>query len=273
MLKPQRKFRNAIVAGLLLLAALLLYSNHLRQRPQTSLFHRIVLQITAPLEGGVRVGLSYVSRAWEDYLWLVSAAKENRVLKAENRQLKKDLTQLSEVGLENQRLKKLLDFRDESQLKVLPARVVAEDASSWFRTQMIDKGSIAGIKEGFPVVVAEGVVGRTVQVAKRQARILLVNDASSAIAATLQNSRSRGICRGQGDDLLLDYIDHEVAVEEGELILTSGTGGIFPKGLVLGSVSEVRRAPFGLFQTIRVRPAVDFSRLEEVLVFIPDSAN
>jgi len=269
MLKPSRKYRTLILACLLLLVALLLYSTHLRKRPDTSLFHRMVLQLTAPLEGSVRSGVRYLTGLWDGYVWLVGTGEKNRNLQAENRKLQAELTRLVEVRFENQRLKKLLTFREQSNLTALPAQIVAEDASSWFRTQMIDKGATDGVIDGLPVVVAEGVVGRTFQVTTGQARVLLVNDASSAIAATLQNSRSRGVCRGQGDYLLLDYIDHEVDVRVGELLLTSGTGGVFPKGLVIGVVSEIRRADYGLFQTIRIRPSVDFSRLEEVLVLSP----
>jgi rod shape-determining protein MreC len=270
MFELLKKYRTALLACCLILAALLLYSFQLRNRQQTALFYKVVLQITAPLQKIINSSVAAVADGWDHYLWLVDTDTQNRQLQTENRQLRAELAQLEEVRLANERLRKLLDFKEDVAIPVLPAQVVGEDASSWFRTVVIDKGSDDGLREGLPVVVAEGVVGRTLQVSAYQSRVLLITDASSGVAVLVQSSRSRGICRGEGEELTLDYALRGDEVKAGDAIVTSGTGGIFPKGLPIGKVSSAYQGPYGLFQTIKVTPAVDFSRLEEVLVLLRD---
>ena len=263
-----KRYRTALLACCLVLAALLLYSAQLRNRQETGLFYKVILQITAPLQKLIDSSVEAVANSWEHYLWLVDTEAKNRQLVKDNSQLKAELARLEEVRLANQRLRKLLEFKENVAIPVLPAQVVAEDASSWFRTVVIDKGSKDGLREGLPVVVAEGVVGRTLQVSPYQSRVLLITDASSAVAVLVQSSRSRGICRGEGEQLTLDYALRREEINPGDQVVTSGTGGIFPKGLPVGRVSANYQASYGLFQTVKVEPAVDFSRLEEVLVLL-----
>ena len=153
-------------------------------------------------------------------------------------------------------------------MKYLLGRVIAEDAASWSRTLVIDKGSADGVLEGMPVVVAEGVVGRVIRNSRHESRVLLITDAASAVASLVQNSRARGICRGLGDVLIFDFVLRKEKLVVGEPVITSGMGGVFPKGLLLGHIKSVERMEFGLFQTIEVVPSVDFSHLEEVLVLL-----
>ncbi|NOR50720.1 MAG: rod shape-determining protein MreC, partial [Desulfuromonadales bacterium] len=115
---------------------------------------------------------------------------------------------------------------------------------------------------------AEGVVGRVVRSSPDFARVLLVTDASSAVASLLQGNRARGICRGKGEQLVFDFVLRQEDVGVGDRVVTSGMGGVFPKGLVIGLVESVDRQEYGLFQAIEVTPAVDFSHLEEVLVLL-----
>ncbi len=255
---------------MLVLASLLLYSHNLQGRARTSLFERGVLQATAPFHSGIEALCDTLGGWWVHYVWLVDAQVENDRLHLENRRLRAELSQLQEVRLANDRLQKLLDFRETQALTALPAQVITEDASSWFRTVMIDKGSDDGIREGMPVVVAEGVAGRIIKVAPGQSRVLLITDASSAMASLVQRNRSRGVCRGRGDTLIFDFVLRDKDIEVGDLVVTSGTGGVFPKGLPVGAVSRVVREKYGLFQVIEVAPAVDFSRLEEVLVLLKE---
>ncbi len=269
MLELLRKYRIALMAAFLLLVALLLYSANLRHRERTTLFERTVLALTLPLDSVLARLTGEVSGWWQNYVWLIGTRQENQRLLAENRRLQGELYRLEEARLANERLRRLLEFKETLTLPTLPAEVISEDASSWFRTVAIDKGSSDGLREGLPVVVAEGVVGRIIRVTPHQARVLLITDASSAAAALVQESRARGVCRGQGDHLVLEFALNREAIAAGDRIVTSGTGGVFPKGLVLGSVATVSREAYGLFQSVSVTPAVDFSRLEEVLVLLP----
>jgi rod shape-determining protein MreC len=266
-----RRYRRQILIGGLILASLLFYSANLRRGGASTFFERSVLQITAPLHSALDVVWKGSADLWTHYLWLIDTGYKNDQLQTENRQLHAELMQVREIRLANERLRKLLDFKAEVDLITLPAQVISEDASSWFRTVVIDKGLDDGLLEGMPVVVAEGVVGRTIRVAAHQSRVLLITDASSAVASLVQKNRTRGICRGLGANLTLDFALRLEDIAAGDLIVTSGTGGVFPKGLTIGHVDEVSPVEYGLFQPVSVKPTVDFSRLEEVLVLLREN--
>ena len=265
-----RRYRSQILICVLILTALLFYSANLRRGGASTLFERAVLQVTTPLHTALDVAWNGATDLWTHYLWLVDTGYINDQLVEENRQVKAELMQVQEIRLANERLRKLLDFKADVNLVTLPAQVISEDASSWFRTVIIDKGSDNGVEEGMPVVVAEGVVGRTIRVAAHQSRVLLITDASSAVASLVQKNRTRGICRGKGANLTLDFALRLEDIVEGDLIVTSGTGGVFPKGLTIGYVEHVSLVEYGLFQPVNVKPTVDFSRLEEVLVLLKE---
>ncbi len=253
---------------LLVLVVALVYSANLRKKTTTTLFERVVLTLTEPLQQAIDTSFSSIHDLWENYIWLIDTRQQNIVTMQANRDLRARLLAVEEVTLENQRLKKLLDFIEADPRKVLPALVVAEDASSWARTIVIDKGLRHGVDEGDPVVVAEGVVGRVIKVAANSSRVLLVTDASSSIAGLVQRTRTRGVVRGNGSLLNLEFALRNELVEAEDLVVTSGMGGVFPKGLVIGRVAAVIRNEFGLFQQIELAPVADFSRLEEVLVLM-----
>ncbi len=263
-----RKNRAVLLGLFLLLAALLWYSVSLRQQRETNLFEALVLRVTAPAQSVLTSAINGVADVWGNYINLVDTVEENRLLMEANNVLKSELNRLRENSLENVRLRRLLEFKETQSVQTLPARVIAEDATSWFRTVVIDKGSADGVLEGMPVVVAEGVVGRVIRNSQHESRVLLVTDAASAVASLVQESRARGICRGQGSVLIFDFVLRKEKLVVGEPVITSGMGGVFPKGLLIGHIKTIDRMEFGLFQTIEVTPSVDFSRLEEVLVLL-----
>jgi rod shape-determining protein MreC len=263
-----KRHQIPLLITLLILVVLLVYSANLRKKTTTTLFERAVLTLTEPLQQGIHgVGAS-IYDLWNNYLSLVDTRQQNITLIKMNRELRAKLVAVKEIQLENQRLKKLLDFVQADPRQVLPALVVAEDASSWARTIVIDKGLNHGVHEGQSVVVAEGVVGRVIKVAGNSSRVLLVTDASSSVAGLVQRTRTRGVARGNGVHLTLEFALRSDPVKRDDLVVTSGMGGVFPKGLVVGRVAAVHRDAFGLFQRIDLIPAVDFSRLEEVLVLL-----
>jgi len=263
-----RKNRTLLLGLLLLVMALLWYSVNLKQQARTNFLESLVLRLTGPLQSGFDASIGGVADLWGHYVYLVDTAADNRDLLEERRVLRSELDRLQEIDLENRRLRLLLGFKEEVAVPTLPARVIAEDATSWFRTVTIDKGWDDGVGEGMPVVVAEGVVGRVVRSGPGESRVLLVTDASSAIASLVQANRARGICRGQGDLLSFDFVLRQEEIQVGDRVITSGMGGVFPKGLVIGTIQAVSRQEFGLFQAVEVTPAVDFSHLEEVLVLL-----
>jgi rod shape-determining protein MreC len=262
------RYRHFLLALALLLSTLMLYSYNLRQRGATTFFERAVLTLAAPFQSAVESCSDALSGVWHNYLWLIDTRQRNLALEKENQELRASLRQVEEIRLQNERLRQLLAFVDDIDRPALPAQVIGEDASSWARTLVIDKGSRAGLRDGLPVVSAAGVVGRVIKTAPNSSRVLLITDASSAVAALIQRTRSRGVARGQGVKLNLEYALRSADIVEGDLLVTSGMGGIFPKGLTLGWVTRVRKDDFGLFQEVAVTPSVDFSHLEEVLIIL-----
>ncbi len=262
------RYRYFLLAVTLLLSTLLLYSYNLRQKNTTTFFERAILTLAAPFQSGIDSVADTVSGWRNNYFWLVEVRQRNVQLEQQNRLLQAQLQQVQEFRLQNERLRELLAFVDDIDRPALPAQVIGEDTSTWARTVTIDKGTRAGLRVGLPVVAAEGVVGRIIKSAPNSSRVLLVTDASSAIAALVQRTRTRGVARGRGVEMSLDYALRAADISQGDLLVTSGMGGIFPKGLPLGYVASVEQDEFGLFQRVDIVPAVDFSHLEEVLVVI-----
>jgi rod shape-determining protein MreC len=263
-----KRHQITLLIALLISVVVFIYSVNLRNKTNTTLFERVVLTLTEPLQQGVNWTCNGFNALWANYLWLVDARQQNIAVMKANRELRASLVAVKEVKLENQRLKKLLDFVEADPRIVLPALVVAEDASSWARTIVIDKGTDHGVRVGLPVVVAEGVVGRIIKATNNSSRVLLLTDASSSIGGLVQRTRTRGVARGNGLNLSLEFALHDDPVEKDDLVVTSGMGGVFPKGLIVGRVASIERNDFELFQQIILTPVVDFTRLEEVLVLV-----
>ena len=148
-----QKNRPLLLIAVLLLMALLWYSVNLRQQDETNFLEGIVLRLTGPVQTGLSHMISGAADIWGHYLYLIDTEKENRALAENNRKLSAMLAENDEIRLENERLRRLLDFKEAQEIETLPARVIAEDATSWFRTVTIDKGAEQGVVEGMPVVV------------------------------------------------------------------------------------------------------------------------
>lgn len=264
MLELFKKYRSRILLGLMLFVSLLVYSAYLRHSERPSTIEQRMLSLLAPVQQTTELTRSGGTAIWTR-LFGASAAETAR-LQAENLRLKTQLVEREEALLENLRLQSLLDFSTQLENRPLVARVIAVDATSWFRTVTIDRGSGDGLKEGMAVITDQGVAGRIITCSSGSARVLLIVDTSSHISSLIERTRARGVCRGTGELLTLDYVPLTEDVQNGDILVTSGLGGGFPKGLVIGTVSAVARRGFDMFQTISIEPAVDFSRLEEVLV-------
>ena len=262
------RYRFLLGGLVLLLITVLLYSYNLRRRTATTFFERAVLTFAAPFQNSFDAIVDSVDDTWNGYLWLVDTRQRNVELERENKELRARLVEADEALLQNLRLRRLLAFVDDLDKPALPAQVIGEDASNWSRTIIINKGARAGLRNGFPVVAADGVVGRIIKTAANSSRVLLITDASSAVAALVQRTRTRGVGRGRGNDLSLEFALRDSDARVGDLLVTSGMGGVFPKGLPLGRIKEIERDPFSLFQQISVATATDFSHLEEVMVIV-----
>jgi rod shape-determining protein MreC len=269
MLDLLKKYRFHIVTGVVLLAAFVFYSLNLKQKSHANAFEREVQNLMTPFYRVVDRISGAVTFVWEDYLDLVNVRRENKELRESVKTLNARLLETHEAVLANERLKKLLDMKNTLQIPTITASVIGEDSAPWFKTILIDRGWDDGLREGMAVVTSEGVAGQLVKVAAHSSRVLLLTDNASAIASVVQRSRARGVTKGKGGGRCsLDFALHDEDVKVGDMIVTSGIGGVFPKGMPVGEVTMVKKGDLGIFQTIEVRPAVNITRLEEVLVLL-----
>jgi rod shape-determining protein MreC len=194
-------------------------------------------------------------------------------LREQNEQLQSQLIQMEEFQQENERLAKLLDLKDAFELESVGARVISKSPDSWNRTITINKGSVAGFEVGMPVISPNGLIGQIENVSLYSSEVRLITDSQSGVAAILQSNRAEGIVSGSVDGVLyLKFIPMEVAVQPGDVVITSGAGGIFPKGIPIGEVLSVQASPSDVSRTIVVKPIARVSAYEEVLVVIGSEA-
>jgi rod shape-determining protein MreC len=267
MLDFIRKYRIRILAGIALFAALIFYSLNLRHKEQANTFERAVIFVSSPIVGTVSRVDNFFSSIWDNYLYLVDVEKDNRKLRETVKILNGRLIESREAALDDERLKKLIGLRETLQAPSIAATVIGEDNSPWFKTITIDRGDKDGIREDLPVVASAGVVGRVVKVGGNSSRVLLLTDHASGISAVVQRSRARGIVKGKGGNMCsLEFSERGEDVRIGDVVLTSGVGGVFPKGLPIGEVTMVKKGSYGIFQVVDIRPYVYIPRLEEVLV-------
>lgn len=264
-----RKYRIQIIAGFILLLAFMFYSLNLRNKEHANPFERAVMNLTAPLAGVFSRGNGFLAGLWADYLDLVQVRRENKKLQDAVRVLNGRLVESQEALYVNERLKRILDLKSSLRVPSITASVIGEDGSPWFKTFVIDRGQRDGLREGLPVIAVDGIVGQLVKVASGSSRVLLITDTASSVAATVQRSRARGVLKGKGGGRCsLEFASRDDDVKVGDIVISSGIGGIFPKGLPLGEVTMVKKGEYGIFQTIEVRPIVSVANLEEVLVLI-----
>ena len=228
---------------------------------------RGALVVISPFQKQFTAFFNSVKEIWDQYFFLVSTAKENQRLKKALGQSLEQLNRFSETEIANDRLRHLLDFEKAVPRPMIAAQVVGKDPSAWSKTITVDKGTRDSVRQGAPVVIPEGIVGVVVEASARYAKVLLLTDPNSAVDALVQRTRARGIVKGGGGDFcVFDYVlrKHEIGV--GDIVVSSGLDGVFPKGFRVGRISEIVRQNAGIFQKVSVTPYVDFEILEEVFI-------
>lgn len=256
----------------LLGAALLLVSIHLlwsgvRPNQRAARPRGLVMAALAPVQMAAARMASGAGSVVEDYLDLVGVRQENARLRAELAREQTQQARVAELEVENRHLSDLLELKQALALKAAAANVIGADASGLARSVVLAGGADQGFAPGMAVLSTAGVVGKTIAVGPSSSRVLLIDDHNSALDAFDQRSRVRGIIAGVVEDgLVMKYVDRSEDVKPGDTIVTSGLDGIFPRGLLVGEVTAVRREGPGLFLTVEVAPAADFHRLEQVLV-------
>jgi len=229
----------------------------------------LVLEVTAPVQRVLAFPVEVARSGWSRYVALLDERDENERLRTRVAALEEENLQFREALVESGRLRRIAEMREGLEVPMRPSQVVGQDVSPWFHSVLLDRGRAEGVRSGMPVVTDRGVVGLITATAPNASRTLLVLDAQSAVDGIVQRSRARGIVRGQGTDrLAFEYFVRGDDVQVGDVVITSGFGGVYPKGLRLGEVIEVHAEPTRLLHQAVLRPAVDFGRLEQVFVML-----
>ncbi len=265
-----KRYRELILVALLLVLPLGVYFAHAKHPSERSRLDRVILSVTGPIEKGVGWAVGGTIDAWNGYVALRHAHQRALALQRELNLLRLDQMELQNVRRENERLRQLMAFaRETPDRRALGARVIGVRLDpKGLQLVTIDRGANDGIARMMPVVVAQGVVGRVHATSGSTADVLLLSDRNSSIAVRVDRSRARANVRGTGspDTCRLEYALRSDDMVEGDLLVTSGTDGVFPRGLAAGKVTGLKRSGQGLYQRADVTPVVDMTKLEEVLV-------
>jgi rod shape-determining protein MreC len=227
----------------------------------------VILEVVTPATRTLSAASGVFKRAWNSYVDLVGLREENAWLRKRVRELEARADRMDDLESQSGRLQSLLDLRETMPGQAVAVRITSADLKGLFRTATLNKGERDGIVKGMAVVAPQGVVGHVVATSANAARALLLEDGSSGIDAIVQRSRARGIVEGgSGSGCILKYVKRREDIQVGDRVLTSGLDGIFPKGLPIGEITAIVPGERGLFQSAELQPAVDLSKLEEVLV-------
>jgi rod shape-determining protein MreC len=264
------KERVALVLIPLLILQIVLLSLQIEDPSGTLLIKTWALAAQAPIiavSSSVTDGIQYV---WHNYIWLVGARTENEQLRETVRQLSLLNSTYEQAMRENIRLRQLVELIEDMAFKTITARVVARTPSFLSNVVYIDQGWKDGVTIDAPVVSGAGIIGRTIIVSRHQAQVQLITNPGASMGAMLKNTRTPGILSGSGDLLLdLNYISNTEEAAVGDIVLSSGLDGIFPKGLVIGKVVDSRKST-GVFRSIKVEPSMDLIHIEEVAVLLSE---
>jgi len=265
-----KRYRELILVAVLLTLPLAVYFARSKRPAEQTLADRLLIAATAPVERVVEVVVSGAVGAWEGYVALRGAHERARATAMEASRLQLEVQALQQERAENERLRRLVGLAEAAPRRAyLGARVIGARLNpGGMQFLTIDRGSDDGLARAMPVVAADGVVGRVHALTGHTADVLLAIDRNSSVAVRVERTRARANVRGQGrpDLCRLDYALRADDIIEGDLLVTSGTDAVFPPGLPVGRATRLQRAAHGLFQEGAVIPAVDPTRLEEVLV-------
>ena len=268
---PEPKRGNITLLAVLIVLSLALLTMYFREGDSGPLrtARTGMMEITAPI---ARLGTLITSpiRAAGDFFEGMGASKERlAALETQNAELRARLAELEEARQENDRLRALVEFAEERDLVKLGARVIRRPVSAWEGVLVIDRGTNDGIEPGMPILAAQGLVGQVATVGTNVSTVRLVTDQRSGVAAMVQSTRASGVVRGSIDGgLSFDFVDREMLPAEGDVVITSGIGGVYPKGIVVGDVVSVDDRRGELYPRIGMRSRVPLDSIEEVFVLV-----
>ena len=267
MLKLLKQYRFYLAILAFLLIPILSIDTGNRSPRDYQFYDRVALAITSPFQIAINWFLDTAVSTYQNYVLLFKTHQENSALVEENSKLVNTILNLRELEQENIRLRNILQFKENYKMSTVVARVIAKDVSSEFRAVRINRGSEDGIEANMAVLNVEGVIGKVFRVSNHTADVVTILDPMSAVDAYILRSRARGIVEGLTDSLCqLKFALRVDDIQPGDILLSSGLGANFPKAIPVGTVIKVTRKSFGVTQKVEVKPSVDFSKLEEVIV-------
>jgi rod shape-determining protein MreC len=264
---PSRHKSLVLLTGVIVLQILLL-AVQIRRDSQGRLIRVWTVGAVSPFERVGATGVGSVRGAWNHYFALQNTSRENERLRRENDTLKLQLNQLQSKAAEADRLAALLNFRQSHQnIPMLGARVIGTSAGTASQTAYLDRGERDGIRRNMAVITPDGAVGKIIESYRDTSQVLLLTDKDSGVGAMLADSRIQSPVGGTGEPLLaMKYVATDDAVNLGDRVVTSGMDRIFPRDLPVGTVAQIK--PGTPFKQIRIQPAANLERLEEVIVLL-----
>ncbi len=236
---------------------------------ETSLFERLMIDTVAPIQESIITIRDKTNYFFDNYIYLVNVKKNSSVLETEVSELQAKIFNLKELEKENLRLKSLLKFSEEFSYDRVLARVIGWDSNSDIRVIRINKGSNDGIYPEAPVVAADGVVGYVFRVTENYSDIMTILNQENRVDAIVSRTRSHGIVEGYSNGkCIMKYVTRSEPIENGDYVMTSGLGKVYPKGLRIGQVTRIERESYGIVQFVEIAPGVDFGKLEEVIILL-----
>jgi len=268
-----KKYRDIVIVVLALAVPFWFLRASMKDPRQATGADRVVVQIAAPIQQAVTTLARGISDLWGDYVYLVDVKKNNAELVSQNARLGERVRELEPLEVENRRLRRDLDLKNDIEDEVVTAQVIGKNTNEFFRmTRVTLDRSSSALKANLPVLSPDGVVGTTLKVAGDTIDVQLIADAGAGVDVVVERTQARGIVKGTGDEreyrCQVEFVKRTDEVAVGDVMVTSGFGVRFPKGHRVCTVSKVLKNDFGVYQQVACTPTVDFSRLEEVLIVL-----
>ncbi len=272
---PLRRYRDIVLVVLLLAVPFFFLRASIRRPEEMNAVDRTVMRVAAPLQYFAAAAAHGISGIIGDYVYLVDVKADNNKLAYENARLRTKVREITAVQVENRRLLRLLGLRETIPDEVVSAAVIGKNTTEYFRVAelTLDTPGVA-VRSNMPVVSLDGAVGTVMRVAGDRIDVQLTVDSGFGVDVVVERTGARGFVRGVGDPtryaVRVEYVQRADQVDVGDLLVTSGVGCRFPKGIAVARVIRVTKRDFGIYQEVDAEPTVDFSRLEDVLIVMTD---
>ncbi|MEZ4818387.1 MAG: rod shape-determining protein MreC [Bdellovibrionota bacterium] len=266
-----KKFKRLLLVFLVIYFLMQFIALGFSKKDNPAFHEKLIVGITAPMQWLVYSTYKSIHDVIAGYIFLVRLKKENFELKHQVSILRDDLVRMKEIEYENHRLKKIFNIKPDPSYRRIVAQRVAYGSSRFEQTVRVQKGRKHGVNKGYPVLNSDGIIGQVVEVYHGYSDILLVTDPTHSIDVIIQRSRDNGMLKGSAyNQLQFQFLSKESDVFEGDVVISSGLDGIYPKGFPIGKVSAVGVRGTGLFLDATVKPFVDFKDIEEVVILVPN---